>query len=266
MSTHALLPIFAAALLSTACGQSAFIEHALGGTEPIVVKIGYMPNAATLPTTIGDWADGQAPVPIADFVCNNIAALFPNRPCVAPRTIDQMYRLQNPFPDNVYDRDEMRALGASIPGAESDLRVIVLDGKPSFDQGSCDPGTVCVLGHTTPKQEGQRVIALFFPNIMTRADYLRGGYPLSFYLGYFFAATLTHEIGHGSGLVDNDVPMVVPHEDKNGHHCNNPSCIMAPDPINRLPSDWAQKRIMLGAAADNGFDDKCIQDIRSASH
>jgi hypothetical protein len=44
---------------------------------------------------------------------------------------------------------------------------------------------------------------------------------------YVEQSTLTHELAHGIGLVDNGVPMVADHKDApHGAHCNDSHCIM----------------------------------------
>lgn len=246
--------------------QSPFVKFALHSPEPIVVRIGYVPGIDTPPMMIEGWAKDQAPIPVADYVCNNIQKLFPHKTCIVPRTLDEMYPLTSLPSDKVYDDVKIWELAESMPGAITDTRIVVVDGYPALDPKPCQNNKSCILGRTTPKQEGRPAIALFLPNILSRATYLHGGYPLSLYAGYMFATLLVHEFGHGAGLVNLDVTMSFPHEDATmGNHCDNDSCVMAPDPLNRSALTWAKQRMTDGAAADSGFDENCIQDIRTAS-
>lgn len=260
-----------AASLLCACGgdveQSPFVQFSLHQSGPITVRFGYVPGTETMiPLAIDGWAEGKPPVPIADFMCGNVGELFPNRACNIPRMIADMYRLEAQPPGGSYDDARIWQLAESMPGALTDARVVVVDGFPSFDPQLCKIDASCTLGRTTAKQNGRAAIAIFLPNLLTRAMSLRGGYPLSLYLGVMFAEIVTHELGHGAGLVNRDVGMVTPHEDTpGGTHCDNHSCIMASDPTLRTPPMWAAQRLALGPSADNGFDEHCVKDIRTAS-
>jgi hypothetical protein len=78
---------------------------------------------------------------------------------------------------------------------------------------------------------------------------------------YVEQSTLTHELAHSIGLVDNGVPMVADHKDApHGAHCNNPDCVEYW--LNEGASDardFALRRVLTGDTIL--FDDACLADV-----
>jgi predicted Zn-dependent protease len=79
---------------------------------------------------------------------------------------------------------------------------------------------------------------------------------------YVEQATLVHEMGHALGLVNNGLPMISAHQDKeHGAHCSNPNCVMyysnegAANLVNYVSKIKEEKNLIM-------FDQQCLDDAR----
>jgi predicted Zn-dependent protease len=220
--------LFASYLFQTGCsgrsddntvsGEGSFaldIAQLYSTAETIVVYVAYEQDAepCTGATLIG--------IPCWDVIDVNIRALFEGRiiePAIfVPKELSEM--------EQITAQDESTWTAAEI----IDLARSIWEPLPSifikeffvlFINGYLDnDGTANtqVLGVSVV---GTPVIAVFKNVVLASSS-------SSAVLMFVEQATLVHEFGHVMGLVDNGVPMVTDHLDKeHPRHCTNEDCVM----------------------------------------
>ena len=250
-------------ILAVLCAcRNDFLLHALHSSEPIIVRVGYVPGTIEPPLTMS--GKTATKVNVMDFFCNNVRALFPGRECRAPRSLSEMTKLAITDQDHqYYTPDQALRIATQLGDDPTEVRIIILDGRPGDD--SCQHKMSCVLGRATEKNN-ERVIALFLPEIIDQARREpTSGYP-STDNAYVMSKVVVHEFGHLSGLVNHGIPMLTPHEDEaNARHCSNPACDMFHSGSDLSVLNWLSARTKKGASADIVFDTNCLLDVHAAS-
>jgi hypothetical protein len=78
---------------------------------------------------------------------------------------------------------------------------------------------------------------------------------------YIEQLTLVHEFGHGVGLVNNGIPMVIDHEDpQHPHHCTNQECVMFWENDSTNLVFFIQK--VNNSSSDVVYGPECLEDAR----
>ncbi|MBA2403917.1 MAG: hypothetical protein H0V66_04030 [Bdellovibrionales bacterium] len=183
----------------------------------------------------------------------NLKALFVGRSIQPTVTVPKTLSAMTSIPDSgdiSWTLDEVVKLAERV-GTSSNattFEVYFLNGHAAQSPG--------IIGFHI---SNTKIIALFKDVIRSTGN----GDPLATVPKYVEQATLVHELGHALGLVNNGIPMMDNHHDKeNGAHCTNTKCVMY----------WANEgaaSLMAFAqeAATNGtivmYDDKCLKDARS---
>ena len=153
------------------------------------------------------------------IVADNIAQLLDGRGLkyTVPRELSDMTFLGTLGQEN-YTSNDLKNLADDLQKytnkeAEKGLVILFLDGYFTKDGEVLDK----VLGLNI---NGTAIIAMFKPVIESASP--------SFTLRTLVEqSTLTHEIGHALGLVNNGVPLTSQHHDEvNGAHCTNEDCVM----------------------------------------
>lgn len=106
---------------------------------------------------------------------------------------------------------------------------------------------------------GSNVIAIF-KDVIRATGTLE---PMQAVPKYVEQSTLVHEMGHALGLVNNGLPMIEKHQDKeHGAHCSETKCVMF------WSNEGSSSMIQFAKEAALNltivmFDDKCLKDARS---
>lgn len=182
------------------------------GSARIVVKVYYEPGAEP-------YTDQVATIKSWDLLHKNLDALFDgriNRPMVTvPKALSEMTKMPA-LSKALWTLDDVMNLSKINEVTEAaettTFQIFFLNGV-SKDNSS-------TIGFHI---SGTKVMAIFKDVIKSSAT----GAQHILVPKYVEQATLVHEMGHALGLVNNGVPMVTPHQDKDhGAHCSNPKCVM----------------------------------------
>jgi len=106
---------------------------------------------------------------------------------------------------------------------------------------------------------GTKIIAIFKDVVRSTGN----NEPLQAVPKYVEQSTLVHEMGHALGLVNNGVPMLENHQDKeHGAHCSASKCVMfwANEGTSSLINFAREAALNMSIVM---FDDKCLKDARS---
>lgn len=209
-----------------------------------------------------DYETGQEPFtgPILgfgdtfDLTVTNIDRLFAHTKQLAiPRTTAEMQDI-GPIGDAELTSADILAIAAAHrdlhdePGRKTYYVVFV--GGHFADASGAQPN---VLGVSL----GDTGVVAMFKDVIRSTDVV--GVPNV--VRYVEQSTLTHELAHGIGLVDNGVPMTVPHRDAaHGAHCDDDKCVEYY--LNEGASDAAafvQQQVLTGTTIL--FDTHCLADV-----
>lgn len=177
-------------------------------------------------------------VEYVDFLCNKPDGIelldIQTIPAPADKTeftLDDINDLEAQYRDTYWDDSTMA------------LYFLYVNGHSDYDNEEENTAIVGYAYHGTS-------MAIFMETVNSKAVPLR---PV------LLKTVTVHEFGHQLGLVDNGVPMQVPHDDpEHPPHCDNSKCMMY----------WLNNGISLVANLINNeipdFDDNCLADIAAA--
>jgi predicted Zn-dependent protease len=181
----------------------------------IVVEVAYQENAEPYVGSAGAIPD------LWNIFHDNLDALFSHAPktYTIDTTIAAMEKLTDVTGTDFTVTDILAIADAHrtqhSAGATATFFVVFLDGYFNDASGRQNAVLGVSIGATA-------VLAMFKPVIKSTAQLLHPNTPK-----YVEQATLVHEFGHASGLVDNGLPMKADHRDTaHGRHCSNTECTM----------------------------------------
>lgn len=251
-------------ILIAACGKtntkSSLVRqdpNAYFAAQTIRVNVYFEPGAEPYTTTT--FLHNEIPVPFPNwyFFEHNIKALFSGRKSypslIVPKTLSEMKVLpvQNEATwtiDEVVDLNKKQALSSS----KAVMNIYFLNGRAAENRN--------IIGFHI---NGGGTIAIFKEVIREAAS----GETLPLVAEYVEQTTLIHEVGHALGLVNNGVPMVDSHQDKeHGAHCSNPDCVMyyaneGSEGLLKLARKLAKGEDPLKLSVV--FDEHCLKDTKS---
>lgn len=182
----------------------------------------------------------------------NLKALFEGRsspPSISvPKELSQMQELPHQNKD-LWSTDEVMELSKKTALSSHPTHFHLF-----FLRGRAKEGENIIGFHIS----GTQTIAIFKEVIQGM-----GNDALNVVAKYVEQATIIHEMGHALGLVNNGLPMVTKHQDKDhGAHCSNPDCVMY------YSNEGAQDLLsFIQRFPTSGsfvmFDSQCLQDTRS---
>ena len=203
-------------------------------------------------------------------MCNNARALFPNKECNYPESLDDMTLVSaSPSPEGYSDEDIFTA-AQQIPGDATVLKILFLDGQYAVPSDTvCAYGHNCATGVAAKRSDTPGISAVFVPTIRKYASdyfFVNTDDEKNSVFAYHAAFTVVHEFGHQLGLVDGETSAVTDHEDPNSspHHCNNTKCVMHASVSGTSWWDWSDNRKKFGKDADVMFDKACQADVHNA--
>jgi predicted Zn-dependent protease len=188
-----------------------------------------------------------------NIVSENLAQLLQGRNITytIPTELNQMAYLGKIGQEN-YSNTDLQNLAKDLQKftnkeAQKGLVVLFLDGYFTKDGEILDN----VLGLNI---NGTAIVALFKPVIESATP----SYTLRTLVEQ---TTLTHEIGHALGLVNNGITLTSPHHDEvNGAHCTNKDCVMYWSNGGGNVVDFVQP-YLTGGKIDL-FGEECLKDVR----
>lgn len=187
------------------------------------------------------------------IVADNIAQLLDGRGLtyIVPRELSDMTFLGTLGQQN-YTSNDLKNLADDLQKytnkeAEKGVVILFLDGYFTKEGEVLDK----VLGLNI---NGTAIIAMFKPVIESASP--------SFTLRTLVEqSTLTHEIGHALGLVNNGVPLTSQHHDEeNGAHCTNKDCVMYWSNGGGNVVEFVQPYLRGGQI--DLFGEECLADVR----
>jgi predicted Zn-dependent protease len=188
-----------------------FVDNLYGHTNKLELIIAYEQGADPY-LNFGGFDNWR----ITDYNLNQLLATQ-NIPVKVPHVLDSMKNL-GVLAQNNYTRQNIIDIAADVQrySNKDSVKGIVL----LFLNGYLIKDGVIetrVLGLTI---DGSAVVAIFKPVISASSSKEAEKNMVE-------QSTITHEIGHVLGLVNNGVPPTSPHHDQaNGSHCSNASCVM----------------------------------------
>lgn len=225
--------------------QNNFVADFYGNVSTLELIIGYEENAE--PYTSFNNKNAW------DIVSDNLAQLLAGRNISfsIPRELPEMTYLGTLGQQN-YTNNDLQNLANDIQKytnlePQKGLVVLFLDGYFTKDGEVLDK----VLGLNI---NGTAIIALFKPVIKSASP--------SFTLRTLVEqTTLTHEIGHALGLVNNGVTLRSAHHDEeNGAHCTNNDCVMYWSNGGGNVVEFVQPYLSRGKI--DLFGEECLTDVR----
>jgi predicted Zn-dependent protease len=194
-----------------AASPDRFVDYLYDHTSDLELIIAYEQGADPY-TSFGGFDNWR----ITDFNLNQLLSAQ-NIPVKVPHVLDSMKSL-GVLAQNNYTRQNIIDIAADVQrySNKDSVKGIVL----LFLNGYLIKDGVIetrVLGLTI---DGSAVVAIFKPVISASSSKEAEKNMVE-------QSTVTHEIGHVLGLVNNGVPTTSPHHDQaNGAHCSNASCVM----------------------------------------
>jgi predicted Zn-dependent protease len=217
----------------------------------INVNVAYEPNAVPFTGTM------QNCLQFWSILENNLDALFLTRPLMpditVPKDLPGMEEIEE-LPQTTWTAAQIIDLAKNtwnLPQTSTmaEFFVLFLNGDFQDNNGVINKNVIGISIDGTP------VVAVF-KDVINYSG-------LTEYTEVFIEqATLIHEFGHALGLVNNGIPMVVPHEDSSHpHHCTNQDCVMywSNDSTNLV--FFINK--IINSTSDILFGPECLDDTRS---
>lgn len=247
-------------ILLVACGKEVTKKSSLVKQDPnayfaaqtIAVNVYYEPGAepyTNVPNMI-------IPVSYWTILEQNINSLFAGRksyPSLSvPKSLSQMTVLPV-LNDTSWTAEEVVELNKNHArsSSKSALNIYFLNGRAAA-------GANIIGFHLN----GGGTIAIFKEVVRQMGN----GETTPFVAEYVEQSTLVHEVGHAMGLVNNGVPMIESHQDKeHGAHCSNPDCVMY---YANEGSEGLVKHVKKLLQSPNPldvsmFDEQCLKDTKA---
>jgi predicted Zn-dependent protease len=188
-----------------------FVDRFYGTTTALNIQVAYEEDAA--PNLALNSEDAF------DITKDNVNALLEgkNINLTVPMTLEDMVYLGN-FQQESFTLEEITAIANDVQqftneDSEKGIVALFLDGYYNKD-GEVLEGVIGLNINGTP------IVAMFKPVIESASN----SYTINTLVEQ---TTLTHELGHALGLVDNGVALTTSHKDEDhGAHCTNEDCIM----------------------------------------
>ncbi len=251
---------FSFALLLTALASSCTTTTATTTAIPfsqvtaVNVEIDYMPNAEPYTGNARGLAD------IWSITRTNLQRLYKGRTVTVPTTLPTMEKITD-VTGNVFSVDDILAIASRHRSMKNDgtkvaYYLVFLDGY--LKDEATGKASQDVLGVSI----GDTGVVAMFKPVIKSAD---SGPINSGVTAFVEQSTLTHELGHATGLVNRTLTMVAAHQDSaHGAHCTNTKCVMYWENEGAAAARQFITRY-LTTGTELLFGDECLADADNAS-